>query len=97
MGSIHFDKKGRRWLVSIYWEKKRYRIFQYKGDPIWAEKTARKLLGIIQGEIEDKTFHPKTYFPDSPLSTSEYAQRWLCLIKAKSNTIKDYKLSITLS
>jgi len=93
-GSYHFDKKGRRWFVSVYWQGKHHRIFRYNGDPIWSEKTAEKLLSKIRAEIDQGTFQPKSYFPQSPLSVSQYSQQWLKVINVKSNTLKDYSYSV---
>jgi hypothetical protein len=93
-GSYHFDKKGRRWFVSVYWQGKHHRIYRYNGDPIWSEKTAQKLLNKIRAEIDQGTFQPKSYFPQSPLSVSQYSQQWLKVINVKSNTLKDYSYSV---
>jgi integrase len=93
-GSYHFNGQARRFYVQVYWQGKRYQIWRYNGDPIWHEKTAIKLLNKIRSEIDDNTFIPKSYFPDSPLSTTLYALRWVQLIDVKPNTRKDYLYSI---
>ena len=91
-GSVHFNRD--RWFVQIYWEGRRYQIYRYNDDPIWHEKTAKKLLSKVQAEIDDGMFEPRAYFPDSPLSVQDYSERWLTLIDVKPNTLKDYKYSI---
>lgn len=93
-GSTQYHKPAQRWYVQIYWQGKRYKIWNYNGDPIWHEKTAEKLLNKIRAEIDDGTFQPKTYFPDTPLSLSEYSKQWLRVIEVKPNTLKDYSYSI---
>ena len=91
-GSTHFNRD--RWFVQVYWEGQRYQIYKYNDDPIWHEKTAKKLLSKIQAEIDDGIFEPRAYFPDSPLSVQAYSTRWLKLIDVKPNTLKDYRYSI---
>jgi len=91
-GSIHFNRD--RWFVQVYWERRRYQIYRYNDDPIWHEKTAKKLLSKIQAEIDEGIFEPRAYFPDSPLSVREYSEKWLTLIDVKPNTLKDYRYSI---
>ena len=93
-GSYHFNAQARRYYVQVYWQGKRYQIWRYNGDPIWHPKTAIKLLNKIRSEVDDKTFIPKAYFPESPLSTALYARRWVQLIDVKPNTKKDYLYSI---
>ena len=91
-GSVHFNRD--RWFVQVYWEGHRYQIYRYNDDPIWHEKTAKKLLSKVQAEIDDGMFEPRAYFPDSPISVQEYSERWLNLIDVMPNTLKDYRYSI---
>jgi len=93
-GSTQYHKPAKRWYVQVYWEGKRYKIWNYNGDPIWHEKTAQKLLNKIRAEIDDGTFQPKTYFPENPLSITDYANQWLKVIDVKPNTLKDYSYSV---
>jgi len=93
-GSKHFDKRSGRWFVSVYWGGKQHRIFRYNGEPMFDPRTADKLLNKIRAEIDANTFQVKAYFPDSPLSIAEYTKRWLHIINVKSNTHKDYRLSV---
>ena len=91
-GSTIYDKKSRRWYVSIYWEGKRYKIFRHPltGDPFWSEKSAEKQLGKLRTEVDEKTFNPATWFPDSPLSLRVYALNWLEIIEVSEKTRRDY-------
>ena len=93
-GSIILHKPAGRWYVQIYWQGTRYKIWKYNGDPIWHEKPAEKLLSKIRAEIDEGTFQPRSYFPDNPLSVSEYSKQWLQVIDVKHNTLKDYSYSI---
>ena len=93
-GSYYFDKNARRHCVQIYWERRRWRIWRYNGDPIWHERTARKLLDKIRAEIDNHEFQPRAYLPESPLSVNLYAQQWLRVIEVSPNTLKDYKYSV---
>jgi integrase len=93
-GSFHFDKKASRYYVSVYWQEKRYRIFNYNGDPIYHEKTAEKLLNKIRAEIDDGVFLPKSYFPESPLSISAYALQWLRVVEVSKKTLRDYGTAV---
>ena len=93
-GSCHYNKKAGRWFVQVRWQGKTYQIWRYNGEPIWHEKTAIKLLNKIRSEVDDKTFQPKFYFPESPLSMRVYSMRWLTLINVKPNTLKDYRYSV---
>jgi len=93
-GSYHYDKKAKRYYVSIYWYQKHYRIFRYNGEPIWHEKTADKLLSKIRVEVDEGTFQPKAYFPDSPLSIKEYSKQWLEAIDVSKKTRSDYRTAV---
>jgi len=93
-GSYQLHKPAGRWYIQIYWQGKRYKIWKYNGDPIWHENTAKKLLNKIRTEIDEGAFQPKTYFPDNPLSLTDYALQWLKVIDVKSNTLKDYAYSV---
>ena len=93
-GSIYYDKSAKRYCVQIYWERKRYKIWNYRGLPLWHEKTAQKLLDKIRAEIDNNEFQPTAYLPKSPLSVSEYCEQWLRIIDVSPNTHKDYRYSI---
>ena len=95
-GSIYFDKHARRWVVSIYWEGKRYRIFRNPTtrEPFYAKQSAEKQLGRIRTEVDEGYFNPKAWFPDNPLSVKEYAKEWLKCIEVSPNTLKDYTGSV---
>ena len=93
-GSYHYDEKAHRYFVSVYWQGKRYRIFNYNGEPIYHEKTADKLLSKIRAEIDDGVFQPRSYFPQSPLLLSAYALQWLRVVDVSKRTLKDYTTAV---
>ena len=90
-GSCHYHEPANRWYVQIYWQGKRERFWKYNGEPLLQEKTAVKLLSKIQVDIDNGTFNPKTYRPDSPLSLKIYRDLWLESSTACKNTKKVYK------
>lgn len=91
-GSVIFQQD--RYFVQVYWQGEKVRIWKYNGEPLWHRKTAEKLLNKIRSEFDDKTFNPKSYFPDSPMSLKEYAQRWVEIINVRESTRRDYRNSI---
>lgn len=93
-GSVFQDKRTGRWGVSKYWEGVRYRIFQYNGEYIFTERVANKLLSKIQADIDNGTFVPKAYLPESPLSVRQYAEQWLSLLTVCTATKRFYRHSI---
>ena len=95
-GSIHFNKQSKRWVISVYWEKKRYFFWKHPvtSEPFWHEKQAEKQLMRIRTEIDEGYFNPRTWLPDSPLSVSSYAMEWLQCIDVSHNTLKDYRNSV---
>lgn len=97
-GSVHFDKNSNRFFISIYWQGQRHKIFKHPitREPFWSKKSAEKQLNRIRTEVDDGTFNPKHWKPDSPMSTRAYAQEWLDVIEVSNNTLKDYRSSVTI-
>ena len=93
-GTYRYDKKARRFYVSIYWQGKPYRIFRYNGEPIWHEKTADKLLNKVRAEIDDGTFDIRAYLPESPLTLKAFSETWLSASTACKNTKRVHRSSI---
>jgi integrase len=93
-GTYRYDKKARRYYVSIYWQSKAYRIFRYNGEPIWHEKTAIKLLNKVRAEIDDRTFDIRAYIPESPLTLKAFSETWLNASNACDNTKRVYRSCI---
>jgi hypothetical protein len=93
-GTYRYDKKARRFYVSIYWQGKPYRIFRYNGEPIWHEKTADKLLNKARAEIDDGTFDIRAYLPESPLTLKAFSETWLKASTACDNTKRVHRSAI---
>jgi len=95
-GSCHYDKNSKRWFVSIYWDGKRHKIFKHPvtHEPFFAKKSAEKQLNRLRTEVDDGTFNPKHWKPDSPMTTRAYAQEWLDVIDVSNTTLKDYRSSV---
>lgn len=95
-GSVHYDRQSKRWFISVYWEGNRYKIFRHPvtQEPFLAEKSAEKILDRIRSEIDYGEFFPKAYYPDSPLSISQYAKAWLENIDVTPNTFQSYRSAV---
>ena len=95
-GSVHYDKKGKRWFVQVYWEGFQHRFWKHPqtGEPFWAKKSAEKQLNRIRTEIDEGYFNPLAWKPDSPMSVRVYATEWLECIDVSSSTLKDYRSSV---
>ena len=91
-GSVVYDKRSKRWWISIYWEKKRYRIFRHPvtQEPFWAKKSAEKQLYKIRTEIDEGYFNPASWFPNSPLTVRLYTKNWLDACDVTRKTLRDY-------
>lgn len=93
-GSYHYNEGSKRWFISVYWDKKRYKIWKYNGDPIWDERIAQKLVSKIRAEIDDGIFLPKAYLPDSPVSLEAISEQWFKVLSVAPATKKFYEKAI---
>ena len=95
-GSCHYDGKAKRWFVQLYWEGEKYRFWKHPqtGEPFWAKQNAEKQLSRIRTEVDEGSFNPKFWKPDSPMSVTQYALDWLKDINVSSKTLSDYTTSI---
>ena len=95
-GSVHYDKRAKRWLISVYWEGKQHRFWKHplSGEPFWAKASAEKQLNRIRTEIDEGYFNPRYWKPDSPMSIRVYASEWLDCINVSNKTLKDYRSSV---
>ncbi len=95
-GSVHYDKKSKRWFVSVYWGGKRYKYFRHPitGEPFFAQKSAEKQLGKIRTEVDEGYFNPKHWKVSSPLLVKTYTFDWLDSINVSANTLMDYRSSV---
>jgi len=94
-GSVHFQ--GSRWVIHIYWQGKRHKIWRdYDSfQPFFTKKRALKYLGILQKQIEDHDFDPRYWKPDSIISVRKYAMAWLDEKEVDYRTWRDYKTDVT--
>ena len=95
-GSIIQDRRDKKWHISIYWEKKRYKIFKHPvtGEPFYNRKQAEKQLSRIRGEIDLGDFRPRAWLPDKPLSTRQYCKAWLKDLDVSKKTKIGYATAI---
>jgi integrase len=95
-GSTHYDKKAKRWLISIYWEGKQHRFWKHPltNEPFWVKASAEKQLNKIRTEVDEGYFNPQFWKPDSPMSIRIYACEWLDIIDVSPKTLKDYISSV---
>lgn len=80
MGRV-YKRKGQDWhYVRLYWQGKYLTFSHYHGERM-TEKTAVKLLGQIQGDIERKVFNALKYKQgQSPVS--EYLHEWMAVCES---------------
>lgn len=94
-GSWHYNAKSKRWFVSIYWNRKQETFWaKLDGSKLSSESNAIELWLQINKEVEDGTFNPQHFRPDSPLSIKKYSEQWLQASQACTNTKRVYRSSI---
>lgn len=91
-GSIQYDPRMRRYFIAVYWDGKQHKVWAdpNTGEKFYHEKQAQKNLGRLQTEIDEGTFNPRFWKPDSPLVVSEYFKEWIALIEVSKTTRQDY-------
>ncbi|MBU0728891.1 MAG: site-specific integrase [Proteobacteria bacterium] len=97
-GSIHYRKDRGYWFIS-WWDShsgKAIKIYYYKGERMYSEKTAEKLLTILTAEQEMGTLCLERYINPMWADTVSYLWEWLEIIQGTVSfaTYKDYKNSI---
>ena len=92
-GSIQYDKRSRRFYIDVYWDRQHHKIWSNPntGEKFYDKRQANKLLGRIQTEVDEGSFHPKHWKPDSPLALKEYYKEWLEAIDVSDKTRRDYR------
>ena len=97
-GAIHYRKDRRVWFVQWYYapHKKKYKIYRYKGELIYDERIAQKLLACMQADYENGVFQLDKYIGKRWTDVIPYMWQWLDIIgpKLAPATLKDYKNSI---
>jgi len=97
-GSIHFRKDRGIWFVQWYHlpNKKRFKIYKYKGELIYDKRIALKLLACMQADYENGTFQIDKYMTNRWTDVIPYLWEWLDTISQNLSpaTVKDYNNSI---
>jgi len=95
-GSTHYNKKSKRWFISVYWDGERHYIWNHPvtGEPFWHQKSAEKQLDRIRTEIDEGYFNPKHWKHGNPLWVKSYAPEWLKSINISQNTMRGYKSAV---
>ncbi|MCB2216119.1 tyrosine-type recombinase/integrase [Desulfofustis glycolicus] len=97
-GSVHFRKDRGVWFVLWYHklERKEYKIYRYKGELMYSERVAQKLLAVMQGDTENGTFRIEKFTGHGWTDTVPYLYEWLDVVKNDLSpaTYKDYRNSI---
>lgn len=94
-GSVFQDAKTGHWCVQVRFNGKTERFYRYECKDQWfafeSKGHARKVLSVMQDDIDRSAFNPSTYRPDSPLAIKQYVDQWLTLADVIKNTLKRYK------
>jgi len=80
-GSVLQDKKTGHWYIQIRWDNKTEKFFRYDYKGIWfhfeSRPIGKKVLSIMQDEIDNGNFSPAAWRPNSPLEIKKYVEVWL--------------------
>ena len=94
-GSIQKRKDTGAWFVLWYDKKtqKTVKVYRYKGEKIWKKQTATKLLGQMQGAVENGTFVLERYTKKGWTNIIPLLDDWLKNTKQNLTpaTYKGYK------
>lgn len=93
-GSYHWHEPAKRFYVSVYHDRKRYKIWKYNDLPILHCKIAEKLVNKIRAEKDDGTFDIRSYLPESPLNIKAYSEIWLKASPSCANTKRVHRSAI---
>lgn len=92
-GSVHNFKGS--WYVRWYdaTSKRDVKIYRYKGEKIYSQKTAQKLLSVMQSDHENGTFYIEKYTNDGFSEIVPFFQQWIDTSKDSLSpaTIKGYR------
>jgi integrase len=96
-GSIGYAEHVKRYYVAWYHapHRKTYKIYYYKGEPLYHEKIAEKLRSCMQADVEKGVFRIEQY-TRIPCSVTNYLKEWLEAVgpTLAPATRKDYHNSI---
>jgi len=93
-GKISYAAHVKRYYVPWYHapHKKTYKIYYYKGEPLYDRRMAEKLLACMQADVEKGVFNIEQYMK-IPSSVVGYLEEWIEIVKPTLSpaTYKDYK------
>ncbi len=92
-GSIHFRKDTGWWFVLWYDKKSKggVKVCWYKSERMYRKQIARKLLSLMQSEVENGTFRLENYLTRGT-PVNPYFEKWLKTKEKKSPaTVKGYR------
>lgn len=96
-GKIGYADHVKRYYVSWYHplHSKTYKVYHYKGEPLYDRRMAEKLLACMQADVEKGVFRIEQYIK-TPSSVVSYLKEWIEIVKPTISpaTYKDYKNSI---
>lgn len=95
-GKVYQRKDTGWWYVNWWQDGKNYRIPWYKGERMWHETVANKLLSLMQSDVENDTFRIEKYLKHGWTDTVEYLWEWIDTVSGQLSpaTEKDYRNSI---
>lgn len=97
-GKIGYAAHVSRYYVAWYHapHKKTYKIYKYKGEPLYDERMAEKLLACIQADVEKGVFRIEQYTKETPCDVIPYLKQWVEIVRPTLSpaTYKDYLNSI---
>ena len=96
-GKIGYAAHVKRYYVSWYdrEHQKTYKVYHYKGEPLYDSRMAERLLSCMQADVEKGVFRIEEY-TELPCKVSDYLKEWLETVKPTlaPATYKDYRGSI---
>jgi len=95
-GSYYFRPDVGWWVVQWYQREKLYKITRYKGERMYSVKTAKKVLALMQSDVEDRVFNIQKWIGQNWTDVIPYLNEWVEAIKDTLSpaTYKDYRYSI---
>jgi len=94
-GSALQDKKSSHWFIQLRWNGKTERFYRFEYHGMWfpfaSKAQANKIRSLMQDEIDNGSFSPASYRPNSPLAVGKYVDIWLSLADVVKNTRGRYK------
>ena len=94
-GSVLQDKKTSHWYIQLRWNNETERFYRFEYHGIWfpfaSKAQANKIRSLMQDEIDNGSFNPACYRPNSPLAIRQYVDLWLPLTDVVKNTRGRYR------